>query len=466
MAVRKHGHRAYGEERTHRWVGERTGGSPGFRYHGSMLATSHNHALLAALLTTGLLTAQSPSPAPGHVVGWAWNNTPLTVCSSVYTQDVDNSCRQAVLRGNSLCSQKGTGGGGTAYDPRMQAAWVSNGIEIALHDLNSRKIICRFNATLAGNSHVVSGLALSDTRRELFQLEISSGLLVLSSYDVTNPCKPVHNKNACQVKNTGTGATALGLAYDEVRDLIYYVTSISGFAGWINTIHVAPRAKPCTDLATFGVNYCGARPGSPLSGLGYDACRRRLYATDGKGIRSLLLTDPAKGVFRDLTGTNPCCQFTGIGVWMGLAVVPNWTRTIVGKSCLQTPCGNCTNMQLDLVGGDASLGNQDFGIRLSGAPVGSRGLFYVALGSCTSGVQFPGLCGPIYTSLAPPWPLLVASYTTQGTTQCAAQARVVIPVPADSTLCKTTVCTQWLVVCPSTLNSSGLTNAVQFTVGG
>ncbi|MHC4078235.1 MAG: hypothetical protein ACYST0_07305, partial [Planctomycetota bacterium] len=420
-------------------------------------------ASLGGLAATALLAAQSP--APGHVVGWGWNNTPLTVCSSVYTQDVENNCPKAVIQGSSLCSQKGTGGGGTAYDPRMQAAWVSNGVEIALHDLNTRRMICRFNATVSGNGYVVSGLALSDTRRELFQLEIAPGLLVLSSYDVSNPCKPVHNKNACQVKNTGTSATAMGLAYDEARDLLYYVTSISGFAGWINTVHVVLRGRPCTDLSTFSVNYCAQRPGSPLSGLGYDACSQRLYATDGKGIRVLLLTDPVKGVFKDLTGTNACCQFTGIGVWMGLAVVPNWSRTIVGKSCLDKPCGNCTGMQLGLIGGDASLGNRDFGIRLSGAPTGSRGLFYVALGNCTKGVQFPGLCGPIHTSLTPPWPLLAGSYAAQGSTPCSGQATVVIGVPPDPALCKVTACTQWLVVCPTALNWAGLTNAVQFTIG-
>jgi len=421
-------------------------------------------ATVCTLLTTALLTAQSP--APGHVVGWAWNNTPLTVCSAVYTQDVENKCPKAVIRGSSLCTQKGTGGGGTAYDPRMLAAWVSNGLEIALQELNTGKMICRFNATVSGNGYVVSGLALSDTRRELFQLEMAPGLLVLSSYDVSNACKPVHNKNACRVKNGGTSATAMGLAYDEVRDLIYYVTSISGFGGWINTIHVALRSNPCTDVATFGVNYCGSRPGSPLSGLGYDACSQRLYATDGKGIRVLLLTDPAKGVFKDLTGTNACCQFTGIGVWMGLDVVPNWSRTIVGKSCLHQPCGPCTNMQLDLIGGDASLGNRDFGIRLTGAPGGSQGLFFVALGNCTKGTQLPPLCGPIHTSVTPPWPLLVGSYATQGTTQCTAQATVVIGVPPHPALCKVTVCTQWLVVCPTSGLWSGLTNAVEFTIGG
>ncbi|MHC4813638.1 MAG: hypothetical protein ACYTGO_03745 [Planctomycetota bacterium] len=421
-------------------------------------------ALVACLFTTAFLTAQSP--APGHIVGWGWNNTPALICSAVYTQDIENKCQNAVRRGNSPCTQKGTGGGGTAYDPRMQAAWASNGLEIELLDLNTSRRICSFTATRAANTHVVSGLALSDTRRELFQLEIGPGVLVLSSYDVSTPCKPVPNKNACKVANTGTAATAMGLAYDEARDLLYYVTSISGFGGWINTIHVVQRGKPCTDLATFGVNYCGARPGNPLTGLGYDACSQKLYATDGKGVRVLLLTDPAKGAFKDLTGTNACCQFTGVGIWMGLDVVPNWSRTIVGKSCVDRPCGNCTNMQLSVIGGDASLGNRDFGIRLSGAPVASQAFFYVALGNCTQGVQYGGLCGPIHTSLASPWPVLAGVYPTQGTTQCSGQVTVVTGVPPDPGLCKVTVCTQWLVACPTALLWHGLTHGLQFTIGG
>lgn len=429
---------------------------------GPMAATT-THPLLASFFTAALLAAQSP--APGHIVGWAWNNTPATVCSAVYTQDVENKCQSSVGRGSSLCSQKGTGGGGTAYDPRIQAAWVSNGLEIALHDLNTSRIVCTFTATLAGTGHVVSGLALSDTRRELFQLEVASGVLVLSSYDVSNPCKPTHNNNACKVQNGGTGATAMGLAYDDARDLLYYVTSISGFAGWINTVHVVQRGNPCTDVNTFGANYCSTRPGSPLTGLGYDACSQRLYVTDGNGIRVLLLTDPAKGNVTDLTGTGACCQFTGTGVWMGLDVVPNWSRSTVGKSCVDGPCGGCTNMQLSLIGGDASLGNRDFGFRLSGAPSGSQAFFYVGLGSCTSGVQFPGLCGPIHTYLTAPWPALVGIYPTQGG-QCSGQVTVVTGVPPDPGLCKVTICTQWLVACPTALFWHGLTHGLQFTIGG
>ncbi|MHC4816019.1 MAG: hypothetical protein ACYTFN_23385, partial [Planctomycetota bacterium] len=388
---------------------------------------------LGVLASSAVLVAQSF--APGHVIGWAWNNGPLSVCSAVYTQDVDGGCPKAVMQGMSLCALKGKDGGGTAYDPRLRAVWVSNGTEIALHDIDTKRLLCRFNAAVGGSHHIVSGLALSNSRRELFQLETTPGGLMLSSYDVSKPCQPVHKKNWCMRKNTGVGATAMGLAYDEVRDFLYYTTSVSGFASWVNTLHVALRPLPCTDVQTFGINFCGSRPGGPVTGLGYDSGRQRLYATDGTGTRVLKLTNPAKGVFTDLTGTKPCCQFTGIGVWRGLAVVPNWQSTTVGKSCLDIPCGNCTSMKLGLVGGDAALGNRDFGFRLTGAPSGGGGFFYVSLGNCTKGILLPGLCGPIHLSLTAPWPVVLGGYPTPGKTPCTGQVTVITGVPVDPALC-------------------------------
>ena len=431
------------------------------------MRTLLSSGLLAAVLTTTTATSlAAQSLAPGHLVGWAQNTGPLAVCSAVYTQDVEGSCQRAVIQGSSLCTGKGAGAGGTAYDPRMKAAWVSNGDEIALHDIASKTILCKFTATRGSTGYAVSGLALSDARRELFQLEVGPGILAISSYDVTSPCNPVHNKNWCRVRITGTSATARSLAYDEVRDLLYFTTSISGFGSWLSFVNVVTWTAPCVTVSQFGVANCAARPGNPVTGLGYDSCTQRLYATDGLGTRVLLLIDPAKGVFRDLTGANACCQFSGTGRWQGLAVVPNWTKKEVGKSCLDSGCGTCTGTKLDLVGGDASLGNKDFGLKLSGAPVNSQGLFFISIGNCSTGVSIPGLCGPIHVSLTPPFPALVGSFATTGSTTCTAKATVVLGIPADAALCKVSLCTQWLVLCQGSGNPSGLTNAVEFTIGG
>ena len=427
------------------------------------------HSLVAALATTTLLPLiPAQSVAPGHLAGWAANNTPFGVCSSLYTQDADGGCKSVVRRGTSICTVKGSFGGGTAYDPRLRAAWVTNGVTLGLQDIATGNMKCTMRAVLAVKGSVVTGLALSDKRRELFQLEVGSSpagrFLVISSYDVARPCVPAHKGNGCRVPLLGTGASAMGLAYDEVRDLLYYSTSTSGFAGWINTVHVVRQGAPCRDVKTFGVKTCG-RPGSPTSGLGYDSCTRRLYATGGRSVRVLLLTDPVNGVVTDLTGAGPCCQFGGLGAWAGLAVVPNWDLKVIGKGCSHVPCGNCA-VQLGTVGGDASLGNRDFGFRLSSAPAGSQGMFYISLGNCTNGVTIPELCGPVYLSTTPPWPLLVGTFAVGGAAQCSGTATVITGVPNDPALCKATLCSQWLAICPTGGLWSGLSHAIEFTVGG
>lgn len=417
---------------------------------------------LPQLVLPGALPGQT---APGHLVSWAGNSGPLTVCSALYTFDVENNCQPPVSRGSSLCTPLGPGAGGTAYDPRSQAAWVSDGREIGLQSIGTGVMLCKFASTRVANTTVVSGLAMSDSRRELFQLETGPGIMAISSYDVRNPCQPVHNANACQVPILGTLATAQSLAYDEVRDLLYHTVSISGFAGWGSTCYVTARGAPCTSLNSFPVNYCGSRPGSPISGLGYDACTKKLYVTEGAGIRILLLTDPAAGNVTDLTGTGPCCTAGSIiGAFAGLAVIPDWSQSSPGTSCLPANCGSCPSMRAELIGGDAGLGNQDFGLRLSGAPVGQQALLYISAGACTSGINLPGFCAPVFPSLTPPFPFLAGAFQISGTAPCTGTVSLVTGVPVDPALCDFSLCAQWLVAC-RTAGGPGVSNAVQFTIG-
>ena len=415
--------------------------------------------LLAA--APAALTAQTK---PAGVVGWAWNNGSTTVCSQVYTQDVDNSCQKAVSWGTSLCAQKGTMGGGTAYDARSFSVFTSDGATIAVHNLIAKKDLCTFSATLASKGGVITGLAMSDATRELWQAEFNAGTLYLSSYDVTNPCSPKHKANTCKIAVTGTGAISAGLAFDEVRKLLYYSVSISGIAGWTNEVRATSTAKPCSDVGKFFVAACGSRPGSPISGLGYDSCSQRLYAASEGGVRTILVTDPIKGIVTDLSGSS-CCAFTGTGVWMGLDVIPSSDVTSFGKSCVTSTCAGSCTPTASISGGDASLGNQDFQFDLAGAPGASMGWFYVSVGKCTAGVQIPSLCGPVYPSLMAPNPLLFGVFNAGGTAgSCNGQVQVKTGVPVDPFLCKTPLCVQWVVVCPKA--GSGLSNALQITFGG
>jgi hypothetical protein len=122
-------------------------------------------------------------------------------------------------------------------------------------------------------------------------------------------------------------------------------------------------------------------------------------------------------------------------------------------------------MRAELFGGDAGLGNQDFGLRLSGAPVGQQALLYISAGACTSGINVPGFCGPVFPSLTPPFPLLVGAFPISGTAPCTGLVSLVTGVPADPALCGFSLCTQWIVACPGS-GGPGLSNAVQFSIGG
>ena len=79
-----------------------------------------------------------------------------------------------------------------------------------------------------------------------------------------------------------------------------------------------------------------------------------------------------------------------------------------------------------------------------------------------------GLCGSVYPSLQAPFPLLIGVFNLGGTGTCGGALNLPLgTVPTNASLCGVKTCTQFLIRCPSGGQlSAGLTNALEFSVGG
>jgi hypothetical protein len=178
------------------------------------------------------------------------------------------------------------------------------------------------------------------------------------------------------------------------------------------------------------------------------------------------MTNPTAGVYVDLTAKNggKCCATMLTDNYQGLAVLPGFTASTVGKSCLASGCQSCATMSLGLVGAPV-LGNPEFVIAVDNAPQNSVGSFYLSAGACSGGVNLPGICGPIFPAITGPMPLFIGSFALGGATYCSGKIALKTGLPLDTALCAFPGCTQWVVVC-SAGAGAGITNAVQFKPRG
>lgn len=423
----------------------------------------------AAALLGSALCGQS-NPNAGVLAGNMARTLAPSLAGELYIQDVDNNCATAQKVGNSLGWS--FYGGGTAYDAARQAVWVSDGRQITLQQLSNGQASCTFNATLSGTygtSNFVSGLAHCNKRKQLIQLEMvvgqSSNSAVLRFYD-TSACPPKLLTTNCSfaIPNGNTPGVAHGLAYDEARDLIFFVMSGSGFAGWTSSVNYVNFAVACLARPnTFSVPLFSACSGNnnPVTGMAYNPCTQVLYLTEGNAVLKLDISNLSSP--KNLNTTTACCKLNQTGkTWAGLAIVPNSVVKSVGSSCLGSGCPSCSSMKLDFVGGDLALGNQDLAIQITGAPAGGTAGFFLSPGQCqTPGLSLPGLCGAVHISTATP--LFIGNFGLGTGSGCTGSLKLGTPMPSSASLCGVTICSQFLIRCPS---GAGLTNALEFSVGG
>ena len=298
----------------------------------------------------------------------------------------------------------------------------------------------------------------------------SSNSLVLRFYD-TSACPPKLLKTTCSfaIPTTTAPGVAHGLAYDEVRDFIYFTMSGSGFAGWSTSVNyinyaVVCLAKPST-LSVPLFSPCGGN-NSPVTGMAYNPCTKVLYLTEGNAMLKLDITNLSKPV--NLNASAKCCKLNlPRKAWAGLAYVPNSVVKSVGQSCFNSGCTKCSNMTLGFTGGDLALGNQDLAIQVTGAPAGGQAGFFLSPGKCqTPGLSLPGLCGAIHLTIGTGIPIFVGNFSLGSGTGCTGSMKLNAPIPSNAALCGRTICSQFLIRCPAGGLAAGLTKAIEFSVGG
>jgi len=404
--------------------------------------------ILLALCTTAL----AQTVTTNHVIGWVDQGG--TNPGEIHIQDIDGSCKTAKLLHKALGTSGNFWAGGTAYDPRHQSVWISDGTTIAEVQLSDGKTRCSFKAQLMNSSAVVSGMAIADKGRRLIQLETMQSYGAIRSYSLTN-CPPTPLRDGCTI-SVPKGYYTGGLAYDEVLDLVYYTVTQPGFQVPQNTLHVADNTNRCKSICSLKLAGCVHFFGTDVTGLAYDACSKTLYATTGAGTMPFRVGDPRKCEFK--AGT--CCIKQSTGSYRGLAVVPGWTQLKKGTSCITKGCPFCSSLDNRLYGGAPSLGNPDFGVEVVNGPTGALAILGVGLSTCGKGTPF--LCGNLWL---PQNFILVFPGTLSGN-QCAAGLKVPLPVPTNAQLCGQRICLQWLVACGTSGFAVGLTPAIQFSIAG
>lgn len=401
---------------------------------------------LLALHTTAL----AQTVTTNHVIGWVDQgaHTP----GEIHIQDIDGSCQTAKLLHKALGTTNDFWAGGTAYDPRHESVWISDGATIAEISLSDGKTLCSFKAQLMNSSAVVSGLAIADKGRRLIQLETMQSHGAIRSYSLTG-CPPTPLRDGCTI-SVPSGYYTGGLAYDEVQNLVYYTVTQPGFQVPQNTLHVADDSNRCKSICSLKLAGCVHFFGTDVTGLAYDSCTKTLYATTGAGTMPFQVGDPTKCEFK--AGT--CCTKQLAGSYRGLAVVPGWTQLKKGTSCITKGCPFCSSLDTRLYGGAPSLGNRDFGVEVINGPTGALAILGVGLSTCGKGWGF--LCGHLWL----PGNFLIVAPGTLAGGQCQAGLKLPLPVPVDVKLCGQVVCLQWLVACGT--NAGGLTPALQFSITG
>ncbi len=390
-----------------------------------------------------------------------WSDLPLPATTGfIDIQQVD-PCTPAYTHCTTTTPVRATTpwAGGTAYDPRYGTVWVSDGGTLAEYSIDAaggcRPRCPPFRAVISEPTAVVSGLACSDLRPRLFQLATRPGLMELTIYDNSGRCpdRPVQCRRILP-----QGAVAAGLAFDEVNDLLLvtvsYPTSATTWGTWLWVSRAADPCSPLCENLPFGCSR------EIVTGLAYDSCEQRLFATDGRLTQIVEARDLVRCDIR-LLG---CCAKQLAPAWRGLDVLPCWKKTSVGRACLGRPCPSCTSMHFGTVG-DPSLGTT-FTLSLQAAPVASPAYLILAPGPCTPGVSLPPpFCGPIYPSLG--GAIVVPVGTIGGIAPCGGQTSVGLSIPVNPGLCGQPLCAQWLVLCLATNQvGTGLSDALEFTIAG
>jgi hypothetical protein len=405
-------------------------------------------------------------PTP-HIIGWAELGSVPPSAGYLDIQNPQGRCEVATrCRTASFKLSTTKYAGGTAYDPRNQTVWISDGANLGEYYLKSGSSLSKscasrckiLKATIANANASVSGLAHDENDAKLYQLSTTPGAMEITTYDTTScPVKPT----LCRIP-LKQGQVACGLAHDEINDYLYISVSTPSSlikGAWDQEIWINLASDPCK-------NICKTKPTQNcvltlITGLAFDSCARILYATDGSKTQAWPLSALAKCTFTK----GWCCTKSTAPRYKGLALIPGWTVKRFGKSCAQPPCEACHNVRIGFKGALAPGNTVE--VSLDHAPIPAAAIFFGKIGGCGSaGLVFPyPFCGGWY---AIPPAFLFAGLPVTGSTQCCGNIKLKLKLPPGPKICGLKICLQWYFVCKGTKPGpgTGLTDAIELTVVG
>jgi hypothetical protein len=291
-----------------------------------------------------------------------------------------------------------------------------------------------FPAPLVAPTAVVTGLENVESLNQVWILDSFGNI-----YQCTYACPPA----VVNVCNTGLGLTATNatgaLAVDECNGLVFY--TYTNWPSATTRLHVAPIGAPCAWTQVFPVSGCTAVALRGITGLAVDGCRQVLYLTDGVTTIGWSYTVVAGVV---TFGTQTCCTLAPpvLGdIFVGLAV-RSGRATSFGGPCANGTCPACP-MAHSLVG-SPNLGNANFALDLTGAPLGQLAWVNVGVGPCGPGLAFPPLCGPLFTG---PSLGTIGPVATGAGAGCGGSATFPLGLPMIPGLCGLVLSSQCGVFC-------------------
>ncbi|PIE22314.1 MAG: hypothetical protein CSA62_12940 [Planctomycetota bacterium] len=435
-----------------------------FKNHVSSTATQlstsgHNNAGYYIDDVSVVKKMEGPIVNASHLIGFADLPAP-TPTGFLDMQEISPSCPSAFTQ----CKTKypfratDTWAGGTAYDPRFQSVWISDGVVLSEYSVEPGamcKPLCRtVKAVIQHNRARVTGLACSDRNPRLFQLASAPGAMEITTYDNSRRLTRCLGKWTVCRYPLSKSSIATALAYDEVRDLLYVNIAVKQANGFQNVLYVAKASSPCKPICQMKYFICGR---GLVTGLAYDPCSKKLYATDGAVTEDVRIIDPYKCLIR----AGKCCKKQTQPVWRGLAIVPGWKQNSTGSSCTTGRCLNCPSMTAYSMG-DPSLG-APFKLGLKNAPASSYAATFLKSGAPGSGIPLPApYCGTWYA-----FPTLFSypAAFTGGSSSCTGSVLRTLPIPSSPALCGFQLTVQWFVICPVGGGFGvGVSNALDFTI--
>ena len=257
--------------------------------------TPNRLALAAGLtltLAAGLLPAQVQTR--GHLIGYtAPTGSPALTPPAVLRQTVCNPLERVCATAD-IGIPVATHAGGLAYDGGAKAVWYTQGTRLFQISLDGCERLCAAaTERTLGTGTLTTGLAFSEARRSLYQLESIPGVAALHTLSAV-PCPP-RSTGACRFQLPSNRHLAGAVAIDQRNGFVFYAASIfdPAAANPQNVVLGAQLSNPCNIVCRLPVPNCGRVSLRAIRGMAYDDCDGVLYVTDGSQTTILRRSGPA-----------------------------------------------------------------------------------------------------------------------------------------------------------------------------